>query len=108
MSSNIYYRAMVISGIVILTLGHIGVYIAALHCVISASYELPWYYASFFFMCLFSPAFSGFFCLFTNIENTLRAKIGWPSILDDSFSHMLRIIFKKGTIIPFVMKSREK
>ncbi len=96
---------LAIAAIVIISTAHLGVYIAMFTCMYMAIVHLPWWQATFYVVCSFSPALSGFFCMFTNVENYFRLKLGWPQILDDTTSHYLRKIFKKGTIIPFAMKN---
>lgn len=87
-------------------LAHVAVYVGSVTAIVQAIIHEPWYLACIFTLFFFSPALSGFFCMFTNLENYYRIKLGWPIIEDDFASYYMRkwrnrgkpmnIMFKEG------------
>ena len=75
---------------------HIAVYIGSVTAIIMAIIHEPWYLACIFTLFFFSPALAGFFCMFTNLDNHFRLKLGWPIIQDDFLSHYMRKWRERG------------
>ena len=83
----------------IVVAAHIFLYVGNIMALLYIAIKEPWYWGV--LMCTFfmSPAMAGVFCVFTNMENYFRTRLGWELIPDDSISCFLRWVRKKGVII---------
>lgn len=90
MSWNIRDTTHTHIGWVSIILAHIAVYIGSVIGLVMCILHEPWYLSCLFTLFFFSPALAGFFCMFTNLENYYRMKLGWEIIPDDFMSFYMR------------------
>lgn len=86
-------------GWLVVVAAHFALYILNIIGFISIILYEPWYFTVLVGTFFMSPAMAGIFCVFTNMENYYRGKLGWAPIEDDSLSFFLRWLRKRGHII---------
>jgi hypothetical protein len=95
---SLYFRWLLVIG------AHTAVYIGSITAITMAIIHEPWYLSCIFTLFFFSPALSGFFCMFTNLENYYRGRLGWEIIPDDFASFYMRKWRNKGQPIHIMFK----
>lgn len=94
------YRWYVALFCIVLHITHWGLYLGNLLAIGALVAYAPWYYALPLCTILANPAIGGVHCLYNNLENHLRERLGWPLIEKnflDGLVPLLKHLFKRNT-----------